>query len=250
MSDAITSVYRYYDGRGALLYVGITSRGINRNYEHNLTQEWWPFAAVQHIEHYERRDDAERRERELIREFRPPFNSAHNPDHESFRAAYLMSYGRHDAKPRIPLAELEKSGRWREIPLHITARQPGFIILTSAAEYVEVLSRVVWGLSQSRIVMEGCDIGALHRTYVNDDSVTWHYEIAEEITEVAEAHLFLKRAGTGRNFAVQHIALLGEKDLVLAEANRSAGNSIAQRYPLKKARKQPKNTKVRSGGRS
>lgn len=38
-----TSVYRYYDENGLLLYVGITSRGSVRQREHNGDKEWWRF---------------------------------------------------------------------------------------------------------------------------------------------------------------------------------------------------------------
>jgi predicted GIY-YIG superfamily endonuclease len=84
-----TSVYRYYDSRDILLYVGITSRGIKRNREHNTTKEWWQFVARQEVEHYGSQEHASSREQGLIRKFRPPFNTRHNPSHEQDRAAYL-----------------------------------------------------------------------------------------------------------------------------------------------------------------
>lgn len=84
-----TSVYRYYDPAGILLYVGITSRGTARNREHNATKDWWPFVTRQEVEHYPTRDEAAHREVALIRAHRPPFNRQHNPDGGSLREAYL-----------------------------------------------------------------------------------------------------------------------------------------------------------------
>jgi hypothetical protein len=245
VSNTTTSVYRYYDGRGALLYVGITSRGIKRNYEHNHTQDWWHFAATQTIEHYDRRDDAERRERELIREFRPPFNSAHNPDHEAFRMAYILSYSHYETKQRIPLTDLETTGAWREIPLEITAQKRGLVIVTTPPEYIEVISRVMWEQSESRIVMDGCNVGSLRHTYVNDAGFTWHYEIAEEITQVHDAFVSLKRNKSGRTFLANYVSVTADLDPQLLEANRLSKNSIAKRYPLRQSRKAPSPSKMK-----
>lgn len=83
-----TSVYRYYDRFGVLIYVGITKQGAVRNYQHNATQEWWSHVATQEVEHYPDRALAADRERELIRQHRPPFNKTHNIDWQELRAAY------------------------------------------------------------------------------------------------------------------------------------------------------------------
>lgn len=85
-----TSVYRYYDKSGLLLYVGITSRGSKRNHEHN-SKQWWEYVVRQEVEHHPSRPAAEARERDLIRKFRPPFNTVHNPDAAKSREAYLAA---------------------------------------------------------------------------------------------------------------------------------------------------------------
>lgn len=85
-----TSVYLYYDKYGALLYVGITSRGIARNIEHNRSKEWFRFVTRQEIEHHKSRGAALNRENELIRKYRPPFNTQNNPSHEHDREAYYL----------------------------------------------------------------------------------------------------------------------------------------------------------------
>ena len=85
---APTSVYRYYDANGVLLYVGITSRGISRNSEHNTSKAWWPYVVRQDVDHYETRSKALAAERAAIRRFRTSYNVQHNPGHAAVRAAY------------------------------------------------------------------------------------------------------------------------------------------------------------------
>jgi hypothetical protein len=84
-----TSVYRYFDVFGILIYVGITAQRMARNSQHNLDKTWWGFVARQEVEHFSSRPDAHRREIELIQEFRPPFNTQHNPMAQEMRAIYL-----------------------------------------------------------------------------------------------------------------------------------------------------------------
>ena len=84
-----TSVYRYYDSIGVLIYVGITKQGMGRNAQHNGKAEWWPFVARQEVDHYPTRPAALAREKQLIQHHRPPFNKQHNPVHTEMREAYL-----------------------------------------------------------------------------------------------------------------------------------------------------------------
>lgn len=93
-----TSVYRYYDKHGLLLYVGITSRGPQRNREHNETKGWWSYVARQDVAHYSTRQEAERVEQELIRQNRPPFNVAHNTGWQQVREDYLINLHDEQAK--------------------------------------------------------------------------------------------------------------------------------------------------------
>ncbi len=84
-----TCVYRYYDRFDVLLYVGVTSRGTARNFEHHQHAEFWPYVARQEVEHLEDRGQALAFERSQIREHRPPFNKQHNLDCASMKEAYL-----------------------------------------------------------------------------------------------------------------------------------------------------------------
>jgi hypothetical protein len=84
-----TSVYRYYDSDGTLIYVGITGRGVQRQREHNERAEWWPFVRRQDVEHFDNRPEAAARERDLIGRHCPPFNRQHNPLYTQKREDYL-----------------------------------------------------------------------------------------------------------------------------------------------------------------
>lgn len=83
-----TSVYRYYDKHGRLIYVGITSRGAQRNREHNESKDWWRWVARQEVSHYDCREEAEEMERTLIQAYHPPFNTQHNKGWQEIRDAY------------------------------------------------------------------------------------------------------------------------------------------------------------------
>lgn len=75
-----TTVYQYFGTGGQLLYVGITDRGVRRAHEHAGSKDWWTLAVGCTLEHYDSRDEALEREADLIRRFRPPFNTQHNPE--------------------------------------------------------------------------------------------------------------------------------------------------------------------------
>lgn len=86
--SATTSVYRYYDKHGRLIYVGITSRGVKRNREHNESKDWWQYVARQEVSHCDNREAAATLEKELIQTYKPPFNTAHNAGWQEVRQDY------------------------------------------------------------------------------------------------------------------------------------------------------------------
>jgi hypothetical protein len=100
----VTSVYRYFDAGGRLLYVGVTARGIRRSREHAESKEWWPFAVGCWIEHFPTRLEALAHERELIEKFCPPFNTQHNPKKRAAHELWMKAI-RGDA-PRLTPAML------------------------------------------------------------------------------------------------------------------------------------------------
>jgi len=131
--EAPTSLYRYFDRVGLLIYVGITKRGHQRNTEHNMRAEWWPYAARQEVEHLPTRTAALRREAELIRQFRPPFNKQHNDRSDTARSDYLALSQFYDSSPR---QVLEQFGR--AIPL--LPMKPGTPVYYTPPEFGSVVS--------------------------------------------------------------------------------------------------------------
>jgi hypothetical protein len=148
-----TSVYRYYDKAGVLLYVGITSRATTRQQEHNADKEWWAFVARQEVEHLDTRPLASERERELIRQFHPPFNKVHNNGWREVREAYLAAHhllpdrqgealsltdAFHAAKGRIPLTQVE---RGQSSTFAAPALYRGLLLVAASATSDRVLLR-------------------------------------------------------------------------------------------------------------
>lgn len=75
----MTSLYRFYDSNGRLLYVGITVRLPLRLRQHNDTKPWWTDVSDVTVEHFASRPEAARAEQEAIRLELPLFNIQHRP---------------------------------------------------------------------------------------------------------------------------------------------------------------------------
>ena len=102
-SGDTTSVYKYFDKGGILLYVGITGAGVLRQRQHNQSKEWWKFVSRQLVEHFKSRSTAHKREVALIQQFNPPFNKQYNKQHAAARRFYLdMAEGRVERPPELP----------------------------------------------------------------------------------------------------------------------------------------------------
>lgn len=76
-SNTPTSLYRFYDADGQLLYVGVTSQGVGRFRSHATNAPWWTQAVRTELEHFDTRLDAEREERRQIKALRPIHNVRH-----------------------------------------------------------------------------------------------------------------------------------------------------------------------------
>jgi len=74
-----TTLYRYYDTAGALLYVGITEHPLARADSHANASTWWPKVATARFEQFPTRDEASAAEREAIRVERPLHNNLRYP---------------------------------------------------------------------------------------------------------------------------------------------------------------------------
>ena len=69
-------LYRFYDAKGKLLYVGISLNAAARAATHRKGREWWTLAARMEIDHMDcDREEALERERQAISGERPLYNT-------------------------------------------------------------------------------------------------------------------------------------------------------------------------------
>lgn len=73
-----TSLYRMYNAKGALLYVGITCTP-KRFGDHRRTQRWWRYVRRVDVEHFKTREEARAAEVEAIRVESPRHNIQNVP---------------------------------------------------------------------------------------------------------------------------------------------------------------------------
>lgn len=72
-------LYRFYDAKDQLLYIGISLHAAQRAGQHRADKDWWPDVAHMAIEHLDcERWEAERVEREAIVREKPKHNVTHN----------------------------------------------------------------------------------------------------------------------------------------------------------------------------
>lgn len=69
-----TSLYRYFDTSGQLLYVGITSRRTGRSLQHAMEKSWWSEVTRCEWQHFATREQAAEAERQAIRDEHPRHN--------------------------------------------------------------------------------------------------------------------------------------------------------------------------------
>src|SRR5690625_414745 len=138
--DTPTSVYLYRDAYDILIYVGVTSRQMRRQVEHNRSKDWWPYVAAQEVEHYESRAEALAREAELIATRTPPFNVALNAEHDAMRTAYLTFRGSVDAHPD-PVETLRDLDQ--QVPLGVVEHDGTHLVLVTPARYAHIASKVI-----------------------------------------------------------------------------------------------------------
>ncbi|MGW4075970.1 GntR family transcriptional regulator [Streptomyces asiaticus] len=74
-----TALYRLYDAKGVLLYVGIARDPKRRWKQHAVDSDWWPQVTSKTTAWFDRRESAEQAERVAIKAEGPLFNRAHVP---------------------------------------------------------------------------------------------------------------------------------------------------------------------------
>lgn len=93
-----TALYRWYDGTGLLLYVGISDALADRMKGHIRASSWMDFAATSTIERHPTRALALAAEESAIKTERPVFNHQHNssPEAQQRLVEYLVKHNRID----------------------------------------------------------------------------------------------------------------------------------------------------------
>lgn len=72
-----TAVYRLFDERGIILYIGVTDHPKRRWGTHASTKEWWPQVHTKKLVWFESRDEALAAERAAIFDEEPVHNVRH-----------------------------------------------------------------------------------------------------------------------------------------------------------------------------
>jgi predicted GIY-YIG superfamily endonuclease len=77
------TLYRFFNAKNELLYVGITNNPFNRFSGHSKDKEWFKEITHSTLEHYPNRLAVDRAETMAIKSEKPKYNRAKNPDYES-----------------------------------------------------------------------------------------------------------------------------------------------------------------------
>jgi hypothetical protein len=141
VKDGPTALYRYFDDKNRLLYIGITDNLFSREQGHIRSSHWMQLVASSTVQRHPDREDALVSERKAIEAERPLFNRQYNdtPAARERAKSYLEEIGRMDLYDprryvgRVPLGELEmkRSRRRRQqrapVPEAVTAKddEPG-----------------------------------------------------------------------------------------------------------------------------
>lgn len=203
-----TSVYLYYDAHDVLVYVGITSRGIGRNREHNTSKSWWKHVARQTVEHFPDRASAHAREVDLISRFTPPFNVQHNPSHVQMREAYeaMLAQSLGDLDPVDLVRALGKS-----LPLVLFEQNDNEYVYRTQVEHSAVAARLTpTGAKQAKVIIGDGPVGHIKKVESRGPLALIHAVIRRGTSaELAEADL---KVITGKpiTFQLRRIRLASE----------------------------------------
>jgi hypothetical protein len=122
----VTTLYRFYDEFGVLLYVGVTSVGPSRWSEHEKNREWWERVARVTVEQFPDRATAMAAEKAAILAEHPLFNTVHMVPREP-RARLKGKHGdgtvihRPDGRWAF-VARVSGKQRWFNTPTEVEAR--------------------------------------------------------------------------------------------------------------------------------
>jgi hypothetical protein len=102
------ALYRYWDAKDILLYVGISGELAQRDKAHIAASKWMQLSARSAIERHKTLADVKKAERAAIETEHPIFNKIYNntPEAKERLRAYLTNVGRPDLLPEDKAREL------------------------------------------------------------------------------------------------------------------------------------------------
>lgn len=110
-----TSLYRFYNKDGELLYVGITSFLPRRTREHAESKAWWREVSRVEVEHFETREQAQDAERAAVLREGPEYNIAIPPGAVTpEQEIYLLALRKESERLAALAAETERATAERD----------------------------------------------------------------------------------------------------------------------------------------
>lgn len=200
LSESAASVYRYYDENNVLLYVGYTTQGPRRNHQHAADKAWWPYVARQEVDHFDTVDDAKRREVELIRHYRPPFNKQHNPDSASLADAYLKMAEIPFGGSRFTLVEILK-GNAKQLPTNVVLQNKSQLVVSAAPQYLELSRLVAEQGMGGKVYYNGQNIGRITKVSNQDGALIVSAQLRHPVPKIGESFLKLTLHKDGKSVA-------------------------------------------------
>lgn len=106
----MTDLYRMYNRRGQLLYVGVSFNAGSRATQHAMDKPWWPEVATIKVEHLScGREDALALEKRTIQSDRPMYNKQHAIPEDIYQPPSI------DIRPFAVPMELARTDAWQAL---------------------------------------------------------------------------------------------------------------------------------------
>jgi AcrR family transcriptional regulator len=182
-ADGPTALYRYFDDKDRLLYIGITGHLSGRERGHVKSSLWMQFVARSTVKRHPGRIAALEAEREAIRTERPLFNRQYNdtPAARERVKAYLKEIGRIDLydpqrySGTVPPGELEMMQvRKRKRPAAESPRRipPDSHTQTIPSVQAQFALIATPALQDDRLSLAACGLLALSMAFPDDAELT------------------------------------------------------------------------------
>lgn len=140
----ITTLYRFFNPQGVLLYVGISKKPFERWKQHRGDKPWWLEIATVTLEHFDTRREAMSAEEAAIKGEGPLFNIVHNKKVRDLQQQTVVEPEQSWADPWAELVMMEP--RLRELEIRVKSIPPTYRRcpeITFEREVLPELNRIV-----------------------------------------------------------------------------------------------------------